>query len=475
MNNDQIVSNTEEPRGKGGIKKYLMYLSILMVSLMGTNLTDFALSVWVLDQPEQSVSSFSMIWFFEAIPGVLLAVFIGSFVDRWNKKMIIVYGQVVAGIGSIILMTLYHLDMLLPWHIMIIVGIGSIATTFIYTAFFVSCRAFVSKKELIKAQGIAAIIFSFIGMGIPILAPVLYKLLGIGNIFLIDFVTFLVPLVAFLVLKFVKVPQSDEKFSISSDFKLAINFIKERKGVISLMVFSFIFSFLYGAVEVLFTPLILDFSDEYTLGIVLSVVALGTLLGGMVMSEDRTFKRPVRSMTTIYFLAGIVYSCLFIEVNAYTVAIIGMLIVFLFAMEGIIDDAFILTIVPMEIQGRITGFVGLMLGGAAPLAFITSGAMVDFLKGFVEKNPISFLSHLPGTSVTTAIVIIFAVSGVLIMAISLFFRGSNAVKQLDQLYRTELAKDDIDETEKKEDAIDNDQNVIDTSKTEVIEEYEEVV
>jgi len=465
MSKNNLESNRENHQNKKGMKKYLTYLFLLVISLMGTDLTDFALSLWVLGQSELGISSYTQILFFEALPAVALAPFIGSFVDRWNKKKMIIYGQLVAGLGSIVLMTLFYLEQLLPWHIMIIVSIGSVASMFIYTSFFVSSRALVSKKELIKAQGMAAMLFAVVEVGVPIIAPFLYDLIGIGNIFLIDFVTFLVPLTAFLILKFVVVPRSEEKFNIKNDFKLAFSFIKERKGLTSLIVFAFLFSAFYSAVQALFAPLILDFSDENTLGKVMAFTALGTLIGGAVMSDDREYKNPVRAMGPLYFFMGVILSALVFQVGLYTIAIAGMIVVLLFTIKETLDDAFILTIVPVHMQGRISGVLGLVIGLSGPVSILFSGVLVDVIEPLIDKNQVTFLNHLPGTVTTTSIMIVIGLAGILMALIAIVFWWNNGIKQLGVLYRSDLKKDADKESEEE-----NIEKIEDKLKEELIKE-----
>ena len=268
-----------------GVKRYLLYASLLVVSLLGTDLTDFSLSIWVLDQPGSSVSSYSLIWFFEAMPKALLGLVVGGFVDRWDKKKILIFGQLVMGMGSLALIVLHFFDELMPWHIMAIAGIGSVCTIFIYSAFFVMAQVLVPKSKLPKVQGTVAMMYSLVEIGIPILAPVLYKLIGIGNIFIIDVVTFCVPLVSFMILNFEAMPKTNEQISLTKDFKLVIDFMRERRGLIFLFIFTFCCAFLFGLVQVMFVPLILDFANEYILGVIMSVIAAGSLVGGGIMGN----------------------------------------------------------------------------------------------------------------------------------------------------------------------------------------------
>ncbi|WP_106795021.1 MFS transporter [Aquimarina sp. Aq78] len=422
------------------MKKYYVYLGLLMFSIFGTDLTDFALSVWILDQPEGSITIYSMIWFFEAAPAIFLAPVIGGLVDRWNKKKMIIYGQLIAGCGSLTLMTLYYLGNLVPWHIMIVAGIGSIASMFVFNAFYISTTALVPKNRLVNAQGASSTIHSIIQMGVPILAPVLYKLIGLKNIFFIDAVTFFVSVISFSILSFVVVAQSEEKFSLKADFLVVKEFMNQKKGFIYLFSFFFLTNFLIGLITVLLTPLILDFSDEYVLGIVLAVVGSGSLIGGIIMSSTKGIKKPIQVVIWANVIVGLTLCSFFIQINPYILAIGGMLILAMFSISGIANDTFFQTVVPVDLLGRLTGVGTLVIGAAAPIAFLLSGFVVDKLSNIFKNFSLQILNRFPGTSITTSIIIVFVISGALLTIISLVYRKNKSLQDLDRLYFTELNK-----------------------------------
>lgn len=426
------------------MKKYFLYVGLIMISLLGTDLTDFALSIWVLKQPEGTITSYSMIWFFEAAPAVLLAPFIGSFVDRWSKKKIIIYGQVITGIGSIILMSLFYLEHLQPWHIMIVSGIGSIASMFVFSAFYVATTALVPKDKLIKAQGVSTAIYAAISIGVPVASPVLFKMIGMERIFMIDIITFLISILAFLIIRFVVVSKTEEEFNFKNDWKLVKEFLIEKKGLRSLLGFFFITGFLIGLIKVLFTPLILDFSNEYYLGMVLSAVGIGTVIGGVVMSTIKRIESPVKTIFNVNILVGIVLVSLWIDVNLYVLAIGGMLAVLLFTVSDIMNNAFFQAVVPTKMLGRLSGFVGLVIGASEPLSYMLSGIFVDYLNNIVSVIPKEFSNHFPGTTITISIILIFTISGLLLMIVSFFFQRNKKIKNLDALYQKKLKKKPID-------------------------------
>ena len=425
------------------MKKYLFYTVLIITSLIGTGLTDFALSIWVLKQPSYSMSSYSAIWFFESLPGFLLAPFVGSFIDRWSKKKMIIYGQLAAGLVSLSLMILYSNDMLMPWHIMIASMFAALANLFVFGAFFVATTALVSKDKLMKAKGISGGMYAILSMGIPIAAPALYKLLGLRIIFLIDIISFIVSIIAFLLINFVVVAQSDEPLDFKEDWKMVIRFLREKVGYAHLIVYSFILSFFWAIIQVLLVPLILDFSDEYTLGIIMSVLGVGGLVGSIILSVYSGFKNPIRIALTIDIIAGVLILCFLIDISVYTLAIIGFILMALFTVSETINQVFYQTTVPPKKLARMAGVEGILSGGAEPLAFLLAGVFVGFMKNYTETLSPEIRTYFPGSINTISIIFVFIIAGIMIIFTTLFFIRKKSIKGLDVLYNEKLEREKI--------------------------------
>ncbi len=60
-----------------------------LVSLLGSRLTSFALGVWVY-QTTGSATSFALNLFFIIVPGIILAPFVGVWVDRWDVRKVMI-------------------------------------------------------------------------------------------------------------------------------------------------------------------------------------------------------------------------------------------------------------------------------------------------------------------------------------------------------------------------------------------------
>jgi len=431
------------------MKKYYLYLGLLIVSLLGTDLTDFTLAVWILDQPEMSVSSYTLTWFFEAAPAVLLSIFIGSFIDRWDKKKMIIYGQLAAGIGSIILLILYWKQLLAPWHIMLVAGIGSISSTFVFQSFFVATKALVDKKELVKAQALLSMCYGILHVGVPVLAPVLYKLIGLGTIFFIDIISFTISITGFILLGSIVISKTTDSLNIRNDLRLVKEFILESVGFLYVLPFSFLGQFCLALITVLLTPLLLDFSDEYTLGIIYACIGVGGIIGSSIMAinKSKKYTKPANKVITILAVVGFLVMGFAISVNPYFIGTLALLVAILFSILGPLYNSLLLITIPEDLLGRFSGVVGFFVGISAPLAFLLSGFLIDILSELFKDS--TYINFYPGSKITFSIVILFTIIGLFLMIVSLTFRNLKGIRVLDDLYLKELNK--TIETAKKDD------------------------
>src|SRR3954465_3928270 len=77
-----------------------------LVSLLGSGLTGFALGVWVFLQTG-SVTQFAFISFFGMLPGILLSPLAGTLVDHWDRRRIMIFSDLGAGLTTLTVALLF--------------------------------------------------------------------------------------------------------------------------------------------------------------------------------------------------------------------------------------------------------------------------------------------------------------------------------------------------------------------------------
>src|SRR5688500_7184654 len=73
-----------------------------IVSLLGSSLTNFALALWVL-QNTGSVTQFGVLLLFITLPGFFLAPFAGAWVDRSDRRKVLILSDAGSALSTIVI------------------------------------------------------------------------------------------------------------------------------------------------------------------------------------------------------------------------------------------------------------------------------------------------------------------------------------------------------------------------------------
>ena len=76
-------------------KKYIIFWLSQSVSQLGSSMTGFALILWVYTM-KQSALTVSLMSFCNYVPYILVSLFAGTYVDRHNKKRIMLVSDSIA-------------------------------------------------------------------------------------------------------------------------------------------------------------------------------------------------------------------------------------------------------------------------------------------------------------------------------------------------------------------------------------------
>ena len=90
-----------------------------VVSLLGSAMTWFAFTIWAWQKTGQ-ITALSTISFFAFLPTVLFTPIAGTLVDRWNRKLVMLFSDMASAAGTLAALILFLTDNLQIWHIYII-------------------------------------------------------------------------------------------------------------------------------------------------------------------------------------------------------------------------------------------------------------------------------------------------------------------------------------------------------------------
>jgi MFS transporter, DHA3 family, macrolide efflux protein len=351
-----------------------------VVSTIGSGLTDFSLGIWVV-QHTGSVTLFAVVLLCATLPNSLISPLAGIVVDRWPRRWIMIFGDLGAGISSLLLAILLVTDRLATWNICLALAISSMFRAFQVPAYSAATTLLVPSEHLDRANGMVQLGQAMSQLVSPILGGILIVSIHLEGIFLVDFVSFLIAIIPLLLLRFPEVRvdagRKDRNFSLLHEASFGLAFIVARPGLLGLLVFLTLSNFLVGAVGVLFTPLILTLSSPTTLGLIQSIGGIGALLSSLLLSTRGGPRRLMHGVFGFQLLGGL---C-FLVVGFYDSIPLITVATFLFYFGWPIVNSCTQTIfqrtVEPDVQGKVFAARQMISDLSFPIAYVISGPLAD--------------------------------------------------------------------------------------------------
>jgi MFS family permease len=260
-----------------------------VVSLLGTAMTWFAFTIWAWEKTGKA-SALATISFFAFLPTVLLTPVAGAFVDRWNRKLVMLLSDLATAIGTLTVFLIYTFGDLQIWHIYAVSILAGFFTAFQYPAFAAAVTTMLSKADYARASGMLGSARAFSGILAPILAAALLVPLGLSGIMLIDLATFSF---AFGSLLLIHVPQPGQtaaglqsRGTLWQETLFGFRYIRERQSLQALTLLFMLAGIFLAIGATLVAPLVLSLTqnNQSALAAVQSTGAVGGIAGGVILS-----------------------------------------------------------------------------------------------------------------------------------------------------------------------------------------------
>ncbi len=427
---DSPDCNRQEELKKGVVSFFVIAIGQL-VSMLGTQLTSFALGIWVYQQTG-NISDFAFIAVFALVPGILLLPMTGAVVDRLDRKKIIVLSDVFAAMGTIFLITIFLMGQLQLWHIYLVSAIGSIANAFQQPAYLASIPQLIPKRFLGHANGIVQLSMSMGGIVAPILGGYLIGLIGIPGIITIDLITFVFATVTLSLTRFPNklFRKSEEPFF--KEIKGGFKYIFKRKSLISMIIFFMVVNFIFSLSDVLVVPLILSFANTAELGFASGATSAGLIIGAFIMSLWGGTKDRTKGMIGFIFL------------TAAAIIVTGFRPYILFPFFGLLLYGIALSLinahwqsliqvkVGVELQGRVFAANQMMAWLMRPLSYIVASPFVVFIfKPFIDRYP--FITDIIGAGEGREIGLMLVGAGIVLLLWTIIGFSFKSLRNLNTL------------------------------------------
>lgn len=361
------------------MKNFLIIWVGELVSSIGSGMTAFALSIYVY-QLTGSVTYVSLITLLAFMPTVLLSPLGGILADRYDRRLLMICGDVFSGLG--VLYILFNLKMgnqgILP--ILIGVSISSIFVSLMEPAYRATVSDLLTQEEYGKASGMVQMAGNAKYLISPALAGLLLHISDISLILALDFGTFIITVSSiFIARSHMQKPMKKEtKSSLKKEFQEGFQVVSKNKEIRSLIMIMTLVCFFLGFIQTLTAPMILAVSDAKTVGYIESFCAAGMLVSSIFIGIFGIKNNGYRKILMISaVLCGLFMALVGVKTNLYFVSL--MLFMFFLTLPFINSCAEVLlrSNIPNELQGRVWGLVSLLTQTGMIIAFASCGVIAD--------------------------------------------------------------------------------------------------
>jgi MFS family permease len=422
----------------GGMSAFLIIWIGQLISLIGSQLTGFALGVWVYDQTH-SVLMIALTQIAMQAPFVLLSPLAGLLADRWNRRMAMIVSDAGAGLAVLTAGGLYLSGHLQPWMVIPINFWMASFVTLMWPAYTASVTLLVPKEQYGRANGFVQLGEALPNIAGPAMAGALYMAIHLGNMALIDFGTYLFSVL--LMLLFVRIPNPPQttegnkaKGSIWSEMKFGWDYILERKGLLSLLSFFVAINFISGIMSPLIVPLILDNWQADTLGYLSTIMGVGMLAGTLVMSAWGGGKRKVNTLLGAGIMSGIFLTGAGLRASIPLLAVCGFGVMFSGPFINACSQAIWQAKVAPDVQGRVFAVRRGIAWSSNIIAPLLAAPLADriFKPGMAEGGFLApIFGPLIGVGASRGVGLLISILGILSLVVSVVAFATPLIRRVE--------------------------------------------
>ncbi len=358
-------------------RNYRLFFTGQGMSLIGTWMQQIAMS-WLVYRLTGSAALLGLVGFIAMAPMFFVTTVAGVFVDRWNRRRLLLITNLFAMIQATILGVLTLTGCIAVWHIFVL----GFCLGFVNAFDMPTRQSFVidmveRKQDLNNAIALNSAMFNGARLIGPALAGLTVAAFGEGICFLINGLSFLAIIVALLAMKIKprvsKVAASRPFEGFKEGYRYVFGFLPIRYCILILALMSLI-GMQHSTLMPVFAKDILH-GGAHTLGFLVSASGVGALLSALYFASRKSvvgLERFASIALGLFGCANMVFSfsrSQTLSLFAMVVSGAGMMTVLLTC------NTIIQTVVEEDKRGRVMSFHAMAAVGTVPFGSLIAGTL----------------------------------------------------------------------------------------------------
>jgi DHA3 family macrolide efflux protein-like MFS transporter len=355
------------------------------LSLIGSQAVQFAL-IWWLTERSGSAAILATATLLGLLPPVVLGPVIGTLIDRWDRKRVMLAADGITAAAALLLAGLFATGTAEVGHVLGLLFLRALGAAFHAPAMTASTTLMVPEKYYTRIQGLNQSVQGVLAIVAAPLGALLLTVFSMTGVMMVDVGT---ALLAILPLAAIRVPQpprsaaASEGSSVRAETMAGFRYLMSRRGHRTLVAMSALINAFVVPAFALLPLLVLERLNggAVQFGWLSSSLGVGLIVGGVGLSAWGGFrKRIVTAMTGMIALGLAVTAVGITPASSFAWALISMSCVGIIVplVNGPVHAIFQATIAP-DYQGRAFTLIASLATGAAPLGLIVAAPVAELL------------------------------------------------------------------------------------------------
>ncbi len=418
------------------IRTFYILILTQTFSYIGSRMTGLAVGIKIFNDTGQ-VTPLALVGFFGMLPRILATSFAGVLADRWDRRYVMIVADTGEALATLVLLLTFATGSFQLWILYVLTVWQATFSMFQGPAFSASVTQLIPDAMRDRANAIQQITGPAAGLVAPMLAGVLFALVGVTGVMAIDIATFLV---AIAVVASVHIPRPAQTAegraasgSVWKEMLSGFALLWKLRLFFYLILFATLINFLGNLTGVMLVPYILLLTgSEATLGTLLALLSLGMVVGGALMSVWKIKSRRMH----VVFVGIIVESLLLVLLGVVRAPIALAIVMFLYLLPEPIVNAPLFSLIqaktPPDMQGRVFAAIMQLAMLAMPLSYLLAGPLADhMLEPAVGGTGWDLVAPLVGSDPGAGIGLLFVISGLLTALASAAFYAWPRMRRLE--------------------------------------------
>ncbi|RRG17673.1 MFS transporter [Weissella viridescens] len=348
--------------------------------------------IWYLTEQTHSAKVLSYATIIGMLPMILLSPFAGTYVDRWNKKLLLIIPDViaalVAAVLSVVILFTGHVSI---WIVYLALFIRAVAQTFQMPTIQSIIPTITPEEHLTKVNGQFGMIQSANMIVAPALGAFLFTIVSVQYLLLLDV---LGAILGIFMLQFVKIPKINATEAnlaakahpiktVIQDMLIGVRLLTQNKGLWISLVIGSISTLFIMPIASLYPLMTLDYfkASIGQVGLVEVCYSVGMLAGGLFISLFGNWKNRMIPFILSYISLGIVMMISGMLEPSKTGFVIFVALTFITGVGVPFFDTLLMAMIQQSYEnenlGKVMGVTMSILSLPGPIGLIVFGPLAD--------------------------------------------------------------------------------------------------